>query len=176
MTDPPNVNRLRAPFTPETSLGPNRFATLNEARQLCPHLGIDPHLVLGQDADVLTQPIGLDRDIALQRLGDLVQHRAHVEVQRRSLVVDQQLAGKGEAEGLLPADSHRRQRVGFVGQPEPVPGVVVLQRGTLLVTQKVQIPATVRRDTPNSSMKSLLLGRDPLFGLSRTIWTMRRMR
>ena len=56
--------------------GPNRFATLNEARQLCPHLGIDPHLVLGQDADVLTQPIGLDRDIALQRLGDLVQHRA----------------------------------------------------------------------------------------------------
>ena len=63
-----------------------------------------------------------------------------IEVQRRSLVVDQQLAGKGEAEGLLPADSHRRQRVGFVGQPEPVPSVVVLQRGTLLVTQKVQIP------------------------------------
>jgi len=42
---------------------------------MCPHLGIDPHPVLGQDADMFAEPVRLDGHIALQQLGDLVQHR-----------------------------------------------------------------------------------------------------
>ncbi len=34
-------------------LGPNRLATLNETRQLRPHLGGNSNVVLGQDADML---------------------------------------------------------------------------------------------------------------------------
>jgi len=36
--------------------------------------------IFGQDANVLAEPIRLDGDVALQRLGNLVQHRAHVEM------------------------------------------------------------------------------------------------
>jgi hypothetical protein len=83
---------------------------------------------------VIAEPVRLDGDVALQRLGDLVQHRAHVQVQGGAFVVGQQLAGEGEAEGLLAADPHRRQRVGLIRQPEPMPRAVVSQRGALLVT------------------------------------------
>jgi len=48
--------------------------------------------------------------------------------------------GEAEAERLLAADPHRRQRVGLVRQPEPVPGVVVGQRGAFFVTQEVEVP------------------------------------
>src|SRR5574344_1583726 len=112
----------------------------DEARQLRPHLRVDAYPVLRQDADMLAEPVRLDGDIALQRLGDLIQYRPHIQVQGRALVVGQQLAGETEAEGLLAADSHRRQRVGLVGQPEPVPGVVVGQRGAFLISQEVQVP------------------------------------
>jgi len=94
---------------------------------------------------MLAEPVRLDGDIALQRLGDLIQYRAHVQVQGRALVMGQQLAGETEAERFLAADPHRRQRVGFVGQPEPVPGVVVRQRGAFLISQEVQV---TRHGTP----------------------------
>lgn len=99
---------------------PYHLAALHADRQFRPHLGIDPHPVLGQDADVFAEPVRLDGDVALQRLGDLAQYRPHIQVQRRALVVGQEFARETEAEGLLAADSHRRQRVGLVGQPEPV--------------------------------------------------------
>jgi hypothetical protein len=119
----------------------------------------DPHAVFGQHTDMLAQPVRLDADVALQRLGDLVQDRAPAHLQRGRFVMGQQLAREDEAEGLPAADPHRGQAEGLVGQPEAVPGLVVIQRGALLVAQESRSRATVRRETPNSPMKSLLLGR-----------------
>ena len=64
--------------------------------------------------------------------GQAVGEERHVEVQGRALVVGEQLAGEAEAERFFAADSHRRQRVGLVRQPEPVPRVVIGERGALL--------------------------------------------
>ena len=91
--------------------GPDRLAALHVSRQLRPHLGIDPHPVLRQDVDVLAEPVGLNGDVPLQRLGDFGQYRAHVQVQGRAFIVSQQLAGEGEAERFLAADPHRRQGI-----------------------------------------------------------------
>jgi hypothetical protein len=52
----------------------------------------------------------------------------------------QQLAGEAEAEGFFSADSHRRERVGLVREPEPVPRIVVGQRGAFFLAQEVQVP------------------------------------
>ena len=100
----------------------NRFPAFHVARHLRLHFRVGPHAVFGQHADMLAQPVRLDGDVALQRLGDLV------HVQRGRFVVGQQLAREGEAEGLPAADPHRRQAEGLVGHPEAVPGLVVLQR------------------------------------------------
>jgi hypothetical protein len=88
----------------------------------------------------------------------------------------QQFAGQAEAERLPSTDRHWRQGIGFVREAEPVLGVVVLQGRAFLVAQEVKSHATVRREVPNSAMKSLLLGGFPPSAPSRTIWTMRRMR
>ncbi len=45
-------------------IGSDRFPPLNKARQFGPDLGIDLHSVLGQDADMLAKPVGLDGDVA----------------------------------------------------------------------------------------------------------------
>ena len=59
--------------------------------------------------------------------------------ERCGLVVGEQLAGKGEAECLAPADSDRWQRVCLIAQTETVLCVVILQRRVLLVAQEIQI-------------------------------------
>jgi hypothetical protein len=118
---------------------PDCLAAFHATCQLRPHVRIYPHSIFRQDPDMLAEPVGFDGDVALQRLGDLVQHRLHVHVQGRAIVMGQELAGEAEAEGLLAADPHRRERVGFIGQPEPVPGVVICQRSAFLIPQKVQI-------------------------------------
>jgi hypothetical protein len=38
---------------------------------------------------MLAEPIGFDGDVAFHGLGDLVQHRTHIEMQRGALVVGQ---------------------------------------------------------------------------------------
>jgi len=84
--------------------------------------------------------------------------------------VGQQLAGEGEAERFPAADGGRRQGVGLVREPEPVPGIVVGQWGPFLAClavaageggsrRKSRSRATVRRDTSNSFIKSLLFAR-----------------
>ena len=50
---------------------PHRFSAFDVARHLRPHFRVDPYAVFGQDADVLAQPVRLDGDVALQRIGDL---------------------------------------------------------------------------------------------------------
>ena len=50
---------------------------------------------------------------------------------------------EAEAEGLLAADPHRRQRVGLVREPEPVPRIIVGQRPILF-----QIPCSVELSIP----------------------------
>ena len=55
--------------------------------------------------------------------------------------MDQQFAGKGKAERFPATDRDRRQGVGFVRQPEAVPGAVVGQRGAFFVAQEVDIPS-----------------------------------
>jgi hypothetical protein len=90
-------------------------------------------------------------------------------VQRGRFVVGQQLAREGEAEGLPAADPHRRQAEGLVGQPEAVPGLVVLQRCALLVAQEIQVSGDGAPREPNSPMKSPLLGRQPVSEPSRII-------
>ncbi len=57
-------------------VSPDRLPPLDEVRQLRPDLGIDPHPVLWQDADMFAEPVRFDGDVALQRLGNLVQDRA----------------------------------------------------------------------------------------------------
>ena len=52
----------------------------------------------------------------------------------------QQLAGEAEAERFFAADSHRRQRVGLVGETESVPRVVLRQGSSLFIAQEVQVP------------------------------------
>jgi hypothetical protein len=53
--------------------GPDLLAALDEARDLRPDFRVDPDAVLGHDPDVFAEPVGLDRNVALQRLGDLIQ-------------------------------------------------------------------------------------------------------
>ena len=96
---------------------PDLLAAFDEARDLRPDFRIDPDAVLGHDPDMfspaaIARRTALDRDVALQRLGDLIQDGPHVEVQRRTFVMGQKLAGEAEAEGLLAADAYRRERVG----------------------------------------------------------------
>jgi len=57
---------------------------LQKARGLRPEGGVHLYPVLGQHADVFAEPFGLHADFALQRLGDLGQHRAHVHVKGRA--------------------------------------------------------------------------------------------
>ena len=97
-------------------------------------------MILGQHADMIAQPPWLDRDIAFKRLADLIHDRAHLQMQRGPLVVSEELAGEAEAERLLPADRHRRQGEGFVGESEPVRLAVVFQRSPLLIPKEVQVP------------------------------------
>ena len=113
---------------------PDRLAALHTTGQLRPHLGINPHPVFGQDADAFAEPRGLNGDVALQRLGNFIQDRAHVQVQGCPLIVGEQFTRKRETERLPAADSYRWQGVSLVGQLEAVPGVVVRQRGAFLVT------------------------------------------
>ncbi len=51
----------------------------------------------------------------------------------------QELAGETEAEGFAPADRHRRQGVGFIGEIIPVPGGVVFEGGPFFVPQEIQV-------------------------------------
>jgi hypothetical protein len=50
-------------------------------------------------------------------------------------------------------DRHGRQGVGLVGEPEPVPGIVIFQRRALLVTQEVQVAG-------NGATRDAELGRE----------------
>jgi len=68
--------------------------------------------------------------------------------------VGQQLAGEAEAERFFAADSHRRQRVGLVGETESVPRVVVRQWGSLFIAQEVQVVAHLVRGQPQLLLES----------------------
>ncbi len=105
-----------------------------------PHAVEKLHFNLIRCADLLAEPARLEGDLALQRLGDLVQDRAHVEVQGRALVVvGQKLAARAKLYASLRLILTRRQGVGLVGEPEPMAGVVVGQRSALLVEREVQV-------------------------------------
>jgi len=45
----------------------------------------------------------------------------------------------GRIKGFPPADRHRRQSVGLVGEMVPVPGGIVFQRSPFLVPQEIQV-------------------------------------
>ena len=57
-----------------------------------------------------------------------------------------------------PADSNRRQAEGLSVR-EAVPGLVVLQRGALLVAQEMQVSGDGAPRDAELAQKSLLLGR-----------------
>ncbi len=57
----------------------------------------------------------------------------------RSGIYSPELAGEAEAEGLLAADPHRRQRVGLIRESGPVSRIVICQRGAFFIAQEVQV-------------------------------------